>query len=171
MEYTINSLQIKFLNLSHYYIEKDIIKFDTGINNKTHLNLNKLPDYTCGIYLTWNDKKLDYRLPEFIGCGEVVTKRQLQDLFNNNTDTIIFGKGKLDVNINEILNNKYLDDNFLLLNAKFKRNDQIYTGKYVYWHLDDLDIVFNNKNEMIEYINNLPERVKTIKYFNLPPIQ
>ena len=173
MDYSVNSLKISFLNLAHYYFKKDTISFDTGVNAPVNFKLSKLPYYACGVYLTWNDKNLDYRLPKFVGCGEVVTGGKLQEMYNSNNDcdNIIFGAGKLDVNINEALMDKYIDDSFLLINAKFKSNNKLYIGKYVYWHLDDLDLVFNKPEEVVNYINFLPYKVKVIKQFNILPIQ
>lgn len=171
MNYSRNSLHINFLNLSHYFDKRDSIIFDTGINAPINFHLNKLPPYTCDIYLTWNDKKLDYHLPTFIGCGYVVTGDTIKKLHNSEDETIIFGSGELDINMEEAIDNKYKENNFLLLDANYKYNNEIYRGKYVYWRLNDLDLVFNEVEDIIDYINELPYRVKYIKRFNLPPIQ
>ena len=171
MKYSKNSLHINFLNLLHHYDIKDTITFDTGIDAPVNFKLTNLPPYTCGVYLTWNDKKLDYHLPSFISCGEVVTGSKIQHMHSSKDDSIIFGNGKLDINIDEALDNEYKDDNFLLLNAKFIYKNKTYQGKYVYWHLNDLDTIFYRKEEVVEYLNNLPYKIKIIKQYNLPPIQ
>ena len=134
MNYSGNSLHINFLNLMHYFDKRDSIIFDTGIDAPVNFQINKLPSYTCGIYLTWNDKILDYHLPTFVGCGCIVTGDSLKKMHNSENETIIFGSDKLDVNMDEALNEKYKDDRFLLLNSKFIYNDELYQGKYVYWH-------------------------------------
>ena len=171
MTYSRNSLHINFLNLWHYFDKRDSIYFDTGIDAPVNFHLNLLPSYACGIYLTWNDKNLDYRLPKFVGSGYVFTGDAIKKMYNNKKETIIFDDGKLDVNMNDVLAEKYKKDKFLLLNANYEYNNEFYQGKYVYWHLDDLDLVFNEVEEIINYINELPNRVKFIKRYNLPPIQ
>lgn len=165
-------LDINFVNLDcEIFIEDSIRVNRYGVN--TNYTMHKIPDYTCGLYLMWNDPLLDYKLPDFIGFGgSIMTGKEIRERIQKDSedDVYFFRPGEYNVKVEDIMDSKNDEERYLLYNMNVEYSDnQIVTGKYVFWHLQDLDRVLHDRNELLDYINGLPEKIKALRY--MPPIQ
>lgn len=174
-------VSINFVNVNSQIFLSDSIWFDTRSGAMLNCTLKNIPDYACGIYLTWNDSLLDNKLPYFIGLGgEILTKEELKQKIYSNNDYIVFPNGNTSVKPEDILNNDYIDDNddFLIYNIQVEQINQetktkeLIDAKLVVWHFEDYTLVCQSKEQLLNYINTLPVKVKHLRNKHIPsPLQ
>lgn len=169
-------VSINFVNINSQIFLEDSISFDSRSGRMLKCSLKDIPDYTCGIYLMWNDSLLDNKLPDFIGLGgEVMTKAQIRDKMLNGDDYIAFPGGSFSVRASDVLNNNDISDNddFLLYNIKMMdSNDGLIDAKIVVWRFQYYTLVHKNKKQLLNYINELPVKVKYLRNKHVPsPLQ
>lgn len=169
---------INFVDVTHRIYTSDSITIDTRIGVKSNYTLSRIPDYACGIYLTWTDSNLDGKLPDFVGCGgQVIPAKNLKEMINRGDEYIFFcdAGNEYCVTAADVLDDKNEDDCFLVYNTKFAINnngvDTEVDGKLVVWHLRDMDFVLKKDNDLIEYINHLPVLVKKLRDKRILPYQ
>lgn len=168
-------VHINFVDINHRIYMEDSITIDTRIGVKSNYDLSKIPDYACGIYLTWTDPNLYGKLPDFVGRGgQIFDGKALKEMMKNEDEYVLFcnDDNGLCVKIEEVLDDNNEDDYFLVYNHCVTNDKgKSITGKLVVWHLRDLDFVLKDDINLIEYINYLPVKVKYLKDKNILPIQ
>lgn len=181
MKKTEKVVTVSFVNVNSQIFLNDSICFKTNRGFRLNCTLKNIPDYTCGIYLAWNDPALDCKLPYFIGLGgEVISRKELKQKMCSDGEYIVFPNGNASVKAKDVLSNNNIDDNddFLIYNIKVEqinnetKQKELVDAKLVVWHFDTYTLVYKNAEQMLEYINNLPVKVKYLRNKNVPtPLQ
>lgn len=172
-------VHINFVDVCHRIFTADSITIDTRIGVKNNYTLSKIPEYACGICLTWTDSNLNGKLPNFVGCGgQIIPGKILKEQMNSGGENILFCSDVNDccVTVNDVLDKNNEDDYFLVYNTSIAVENasceaENINGKLVVWQLKDLDFVLRDDTDLIEYINYLPVLVKTLRNKDILPYQ
>lgn len=163
------SIRVHFLNLSGKYNPSKSLRLREEIYNP-NFKIDTIPEDTVCLKITWNDKQLDYHLPSIISCNGVhISGKEIERIKQERNQIILLTDlVNQDINNNNNPNQQYLAYPTSVI---IKETNEQLPAYVAFYPVNEFDLNFNNRYDIENYINTLPERAVAIKQYRLTPPQ